>query len=494
MVRASMLRKFVLLSIVGMGGACGRPPPAAPTKPIATTSPKHDAKSGGAPIAAGGASLRWHVVLGRHLELTEEVCWAGFAPGHVRPDLPTARSFARATTPTSMPLPIDDVGVRAEATTGCIRLAMNLEQMARSLDDDAALVRVGESVYGSLDTWLWRPDVWPEGLRGTLRVDAPDDVSVSLPHQRAPDGTYEVPLSTYTFMTRAALGHFVTDEFDAHGARIAVVNLTTSAISREGVRQSIAQAAKAVASIDGRLPSNHVQILLLPGWDRQHEPVQFGMAMRGGGAAVMLRVSPSATDRTLFGEWIATHELSHLWMPPILDDSIWLSEGFASYYQCILRSRVGIYDEARAWSELLSGFERGRAHAGDLPLESARPPSYQHIYWGGAALLFKLDVEMRRQGQSLDSIVSRTRRSIWLNDQERSVDLVLSELERAANYPLGQTVRRWREQPFVDTSEELRALGISRVEGVAGVADRVVLDDRAPLATIRRAIAAPRSN
>ena len=174
------------------------------------------------------------------------------------------------------------------------------------------------------------------------------------------------------------------DTITAAGASIAITRLPGAApgISAEGARRFVAEALSAVASLDGRMPTDRAQLLLGPGSSRNDEPVQFGMAMRGAGPCVVLRVAPSATDASIRGEWVTVHELSHLWLPPVDRDDAWFSEGFASYYQNILRSRAGTYSEAEAWTELLAGFDRGRTEAGALPLREAQRPRFQQIRLG----------------------------------------------------------------------------------------------------------------
>jgi len=214
------------------------------------------------------------------------------------------------------------------------------------------------------------------------------------------------------------------------------------------------------------------------------------MAMHGGGPGVMLFASGRATDAQLHGEWIAVHELSHLWLPPLArEDAPWLPEGFASYYQCILRSRVGMYDESTAWDELLSGLERGAAQArasGDVPLARASRPHYQHIYWGGAALMLALDVDERKRRSSLDRLVATARRTSPTDDEDATSQTVIAALSRAAGRDLGPRFADAASLPFLDLQPLLKDLGVVR-RGRS-----VVLDDAAPLAHLRRAIAARR--
>jgi hypothetical protein len=454
------MRRLFVLALV----ACAAPPR---TIPAATTPPR----------------LTWHLVVDEHLAVTETICWSGFAPKKLEPEMASGLRFAR---------------VVASPSGGCTTVVVDLDAMARELDDDASVTHVGNAVYGSFDPWLWRPDPWPEGLVGELTVDTPRGMTMVLPNARLHEGAqtvYAIPRSTWTFMTRMALGKLVVDHFDAGGTRLSLVRLpgTAPRATKAGLRRMIEGAVKAVSTVGGRMPVDEAQIVFVGTRRRMGpatDPVVFGTAMRGGGASVTLRLSESATDETLYGEWIATHELSHLLLPPVDRNAAWLSEGLASYWQCVLRSRAGILDEPRAWTELLAGFRRGVAQAGDLPLADARRPRYQQIYWGGAAIALKLDVELRRRGSSLDAAVTAVNGSAGRDPtrlDDVDADAMIGQLERASGVELRPIVTASLRRPFPDVEAELADLGI-RHDGDSPVA----FDDNAPLTSIRRGISGPR--
>lgn len=423
---------------------------------------------------ARAPELAWDVTVDGALRVTERLCWSGFDPGGIEPELASARALATVRQ--------EDRGDR-----GCATVALDLASMAERLDDDGELRKIGDTVTGSFDPWLWRPHAWPSGLVGRLRLALAPGLTVSLPHERAPDGAWLVPWSTWSFMARFALGRFTPETLDVAGTRLSIASLDAAPLMTAAGRAAwIGDAARAVATIgDGRLPTDRIQVLVTPA-GRGDEPVVFGMAMRGAGSSISLRLSDDATDQNVRGEWIAVHELAHLWLPPVVREDAWLPEGLASYYQCILRSRAGMYDERTAWEELLAGFARGRRRARS-PLGQAPRHGFMQTYWGGAAIVLKLDVALRRQGRSLDAALVALRReqpdtgaSMARIDDRPALD-VLAELVGT-----GIDVRPWLDVPFVDTAEELAALG------VRGNGERVTLDDAAPLAAARRAIAAKR--
>ncbi len=424
-------------------------------------------------------SITWHVAIDASFAVSEQLCWEGFDPGGIEPELATARDFAR-------------IHGATRGTKGCVDLAIDLARGAAKLEDDASLERIDDAVTGSFDGWLWHPHLWPKGLVGRLFLDLGPGLQASLPNERASDGSWLVPWSTWSFTARFAVGKLAPDPVDVGGARITITNVGAAPrMTREGLRRFVAEAAAAVATIDGgKLPTDRIQLLLTPvHGDLRHEgPVVFGMAMRGAGPSVSLRLTDDATDDNVRGEWIAVHELAHLWLPPIERESSWLSEGMASYYQCILRSRAGMYGEVAGWEELLAGFERGRRHA-SVSLSSPPRRGSMQTYWGGAAIVFKLDVALHKRGSSLDrALVALRRREPDTGEAMARIDdrPALAVLEDLLAETPGIDVEPWLRLPFADTTEELLELG------VRGNGDHVTLDDAAPLASVRRAIAGRR--
>lgn len=381
-----------------------------------------------------------------------------------------------------------------DAGPDCLRVTIPLRDMAAGLHDEAELSIVGgDALFGSFDPWLYRPEPWPTGMRARLEVEAPPSVAVSLPFARTDDGAYVVPRTAWSLMARVAIGKVSIDTVDVPGAKVTVAGLPGAAqsVTTPGVRRFVEGAAKAVASLDGKMPAANVQLLLLPSrGQRRADPIRFGMAMHGGGPGVMLFVNGAAKDEQLYGEWVTVHELSHLWLPALEPrDSPWLPEGFATYYQCILRSRAGMYSEEVGWDELLSGFDRGRAQAsanGNTPLAEVGRPHFQHYYWGGAAIMLKLDVLLRKAGSSLDAVIATTRRALPFDDDGVDAKGLIARFSQIAGRDLGAEIATWTKASFPDTAAELRELGVSRR------GDSVALDERAPLSATRKAIAARR--
>lgn len=435
--------------------------------------------------------MRWEVRLGEGWLLEERVCWDGGAVRLVMPELRGAIGYVTSIVDEQgRALPLTSRG--AEVRGGrCAVLTMDLGRLARELDDDDALRILDNVLFGSPDAWLWRPEPWPPGTSGRLALTLPDDMQASVPWPRAGDGAYLVDATTWRMMCRAAFGRLSLRTVDVGGASLTLARLPGSLTATDaGLTRWLETAAGSVSLATGRFPAAHAQIFVLPvGMGRA---IPFGMAMRGGGPTALMLVSSTARDEDLLGEWVGVHELAHLLLPPLRREDAWLGEGLASYYQEILRGRAGVHEPSRAWAELVDGFERGRDAVQSSTLRDAsarmdRERAYFQVYWGGAAILLRLDVEARRQGRSLDQLVRAVRAREPRDGQQRAAAEVIRWMgAEAAELPVQAIVDAGLSQPFPEVGDLLDALGVKRLaEG------RVELRDDAPDAALRDAILAP---
>lgn len=373
----------------------------------------------------------------------------------------------------------------------CATITIDLARAAVELDDDEALTMAEGALFGSPDVWLWRPEPWPPGTIGKLSLRLPDGMAASLPWPRDEGGRFLVDHTTWKMMCKAAFGRLEPRTLEIADATFTLTRLPGElAASEAGLDRWLTKAAGAVSLVSGRFPVPHAQILVVP--VEGGEAIPFGMAMRGGGPTAMMLVSRAARDDDLDGEWVAVHELSHLLLPPVNREDAWLSEGLASYYQEVLRGRAGIHEAADAWAHLVAGFRRGREAARDVPLSAAsarmmEDHGFLQVYWGGAAVLFRLDVELRRKGRSLDEVVAAVRAREPRDVRHRSADEVIDWIAEAApEVDVRGLVGRALTASFPPVDDLFAELGIELRRG-----GRVGLRDDAPLAEVRRAIVGP---
>jgi predicted metalloprotease with PDZ domain len=176
---------------------------------------------------------------------------------------------------------------------------------------------------------------------------------------------------------------------------------------------------------------------------------------------------------------------------PFVDDP-WMGEGWVTYYTEVLRTRIGHRGEEEGWNKLWRGFRRGARRRGEASLGRAsksmgRLGSYQTVYWGGAAMAFLMDVELRlaTDGEkSLDAAVQEIRRCCGDAKRKLTAHEILVHLDKwYGGEPLfTRTAKVNLKLPFPDVEAGFERLGIS-IEG-----DGLRFDDSHPATKHRRAI------
>jgi len=268
--------------------------------------------------------------------------------------------------------------------------------------------------------------------------------------------------------------------------------------TREGLRRWTGRALEAVAALfGGRYPRSHLQVLIRPGRHEKgdgKDPVDLGATFPGGGAVFHAWIPPGTEDKAFENDWVAVHELVHLAMPPIRPEDSWLSEGVATYYQEVLRSRAWWDDEVRGWRSLSEGLAWGRSQPGgpslrELAQDMHRTGTFYRTYWAGAAVASIADAEVRRATENRVSLDDAMR--AWAVDigaaRLFTGDELLQKADAAAGGPRFSSVyaKYLGERAFPDVGATWAALGVAVSQDGA-----VALKDDAPGAAIRRTIMA----
>jgi len=262
--------------------------------------------------------------------------------------------------------------------------------------------------------WLWVPDGMRADQRWQLDFELPPDHDVSAPWNRigrtGDTVTYEVRERMPGWEARMAIGRFSVESIELAGGRLRYALLPGEpAPDAEALGRWIRSGARALVSAYGRLPVPDVQLLVVPTGSGD-EAVPWGEVQRGGGDAVHLYINQRLSEQVFMDDWVMVHEFSHLLHPFIDSSDRWLSEGIASYYQNVLRARVGMKSAELAWNKLHAGFERGirgttrgRSLA-EVSETMMRDRSFMRVYWSGAALALLADVELRRGSDGVQSL------------------------------------------------------------------------------------------
>lgn len=233
-------------------------------------------------------------------------------------------------------------------------------------------------------------------------------------------------------------------------------------------------------------PHARIQVILIPAGG-SWEPAPFGRVLWSYPQSVALYVGEHASASELLDDWTAIHELCHTLHPRVMPRRAWLTEGLATYYQCVARIRSGRESAAKMWGAMAWGYEAGSGEANGLSLRDLdrrlrELHCYRAVYWGGAFLMLELDLELRRRSQgkvSLDHVVERLlpQERIKSEDFAAAVDAVAGE-------PLWKEIGR----PHLREGLMSRAPDLLARLGVEGVGRRATLASDAPDEALRRAI------
>ena len=379
----------------------------------------------------------------------------------------------------------------------CLRYEVRLRAAAARDRRNTSLHR--DNLLASPSMWLWRPPL-DERSNLHVRFEVAPHVRVSAPWQSLSETglDYRIPTSPENAGAAVAFGEFVDARPKIPGAtlRLAVMRPRTGRVRHELVNWAAA-AARNVSLSYGRLPNPSPHVIVVPiDSNRSGSPVPFGRVIRDGGESVELFVRSNASLGSLYSDWTATHEFSHLMLPYLGSRHRWISEGFAQYLQNVLLARSGTYTEELAWQKLYEGFRRGEASRPDLsPIEAAAnraSGSTMKVYWSGAVLALEADVELRRRSggeQSLDTVLEAFMRCCLPAKRRWHGMELLEKLDELAGMPvfMPRYHRYGGNTGFPDHRPIFAELGV----GIAR--NRVVFDDEAPLASIRRAMLAPRT-
>jgi hypothetical protein len=283
--------------------------------------------------------------------------------------------------------------------------------------------------------WLWRPRRL--GPDSRIRFELPPRWSASVPWPATGDApwTYRLGSSMPGWPARTAFGHFDVRSIERAGGAMHVALLppwTRADLER------IEPVADALQQAIGRLPRAQVQVLIVP-LPGERRAAPWGEVMRGGASAVHLFVGADAPTDALIEDWTATHEFSHLLHPYLGGSGRWLSEGLASYYQNVLRARVGVLSADEAWQRLEAGFGRGRADTrstgaalSDASRGLDRTHAFMRVYWSGAAFWLEADLALRARGSSLDAVLARYADCCLESAGPTDADAFVAALDRLA--------------------------------------------------------------
>lgn len=441
----------------------------------------------------------------RHFEI--RACFADGLPDRLIADHPlaveatgpfryTIEGTAVARTATrqvlNFPIPSDD---------GCVSWQINLDTVAK-----AERLNIGYRTEASLllapGTWMWRPPTLTASRELVVRFHLAVPMQISVPWQQLPEEepgvvAFRRDHSPLEWPALMAIGDLQMRDMKIAGANLNLAVADGPAdIPADRVEDWLQDAALSVAHLWGTFPADNLQLLVIPVADGR-DAAPWAQTSRGGGTAAHFYMNAKATPQMLRDDWIATHELAHFTLPFIRRSDAWLSEGFASYYQNVLRARSGQLREQQAWAALYEGFARGNRDTEYDTLQEDTLHMHSRgrvmrVYWSGAAIAFLADVELRtRSGGvwSLDRVLREFNACCRERERTWSAREMFEKFDEIAGTGLFDALYRKNvySRHFPRLAETWLALGIE-TDG-----DEVQFRDDAPLATIRAAIMRPKT-
>ena len=358
-----------------------------------------------------------------------------------------------------------------EEGVDCLNYTVDLARAANEYRSNSVLAAGNIVVSPSL--WLWRPEINSSSALD-IHFRLPDKVRVSTPWQAltTPPNSFHLGRSPQSSNAPIVFGDFHYEEIEIPGARLQVTMLNgKDPVNSAAISNWLRAAATDVSLAYGRFPNPSPQVLVVPiGNGRSDSAVPFGRVIRDGGETVELFVNQYMPLKAFLNDWTATHEFSHLMLPYVARKHKWISEGFAQYYQNVLLSRSGTYEDLQAWQKLYEGFERGRRSRPELSPNEAAERGIRNglmkVYWSGAAFALLADVQLRERSggkESLDIVLGRFQACCLPSNRVWSGPELFARLDELSDMPVFMTLyRRYADTAgFPDASEVFERLGLA---------------------------------
>ncbi len=255
-------------------------------------------------------------------------------------------------------------------------------------------------------------------------------------------------------------------------------------LGKEAVSEWIWRAGAAVTNYLGRFPVNNLLITVRRGGGGG---VNDGVTQ--GGSSISVRLGEGTSERDLRHDWVMTHEMFHLAFPTLQIRYSWMMEGLSDYLEPVARARVGQISQEELWREFVDNFPRGLPEAGDGGLDNSE--DRDRIYWGGNLFWLLVDMQIReetRNARSLDDAILAILAAGGDGGARWAVERVLKVGDKATGTSVLKNLYK-RQGPKAETvnlPELWKRLGVAKERG------RIIFDDAAPLAEVRKAIGARR--
>ncbi len=248
-------------------------------------------------------------------------------------------------------------------------------------------------------------------------------------------------------------------------------------------------AGQAVAAYLGKFPVTRARVLILPIAGERGVLTGTTWGDVGGYPAfTRMRLGQRTTTVDLQDDWTMTHEFVHIGFPSLSENHHWLEEGLATYVEPIARVQIGTLTPKQIWGDMYRDMRKGEPGSSDKGLDQTH--TWASTYWGGALFCMMADIKIRQETgnrKGLQDALQAVLSAGGTIDQDWPIEKALAVGDKATGTTVLSTLYRTMGEnaEAVDLDAVWKELGVGVVNGV------LVLDDKAPLASIRERITSP---
>ena len=151
------------------------------------------------------------------------------------------------------------------------------------------------------------------------------------------------------------------------GAVIQVdIRIGQGSLRNEDIVAWVRRATEAVAVYYGRFPVQRARVIVSQNEDKDESihGTTWG-DVQGVQGLTRMRLGSAVTKADLEEDWTMTHELVHMALSSLPDESHWLEEGIATYVEPIARAQAGQVPVEQVWAGMVRGMPQGEPRPGD---------------------------------------------------------------------------------------------------------------------------------
>jgi hypothetical protein len=165
------------------------------------------------------------------------------------------------------------------------------------------------------------------------------------------------------------------------GAEIQVdIHLDRPSLQRSDILEWVRRAAGAVTAYHGTFPVQRTRVIVTQSQEDDQSIHGTTWGDVGGVQGLSrMRLGEGVTKADLDEDWTMTHELVHMALSSLPDESHWLEEGLATYVEPIARAQAGPLPVEKVWEWAVQDMPHGEPGRGDRGLD--RTDTWGRTYW-----------------------------------------------------------------------------------------------------------------